>query len=259
MKDADIEGPRRPAVFDPSVPLQHQVYLQLKQEIVDGLWVDRTDFPGEKELAQRYGVSVITTQAALGRLADEGWVERRRGRGTRVVRQPPPPSPSGPTLLPLEARSDYRYRLLSAEEAVAPAEACRAFGVPEGSILWQCRRLRTFEGRSHSVTHNVQREEIGRRHRKRALASLPMSAILESEGLTRARIRRHLAVSHASPEVAGYLGLTLADPVLQAVFTVEDPSGHVLEWVRICLHPDFATPEEVLDLRSGAWRAARQM
>ena len=63
----------------PCRPLQHQIYLQVRSEIEDGLWLDRDDFPGERDLADRYGVSVITTRAALDRLADEGWVERRRG------------------------------------------------------------------------------------------------------------------------------------------------------------------------------------
>jgi hypothetical protein len=84
---------------------------------------------------------------------------------------------------------------------------------------------------------------------------MSMGAILEEEGLTRARVRRHLGVSHAPPDVAAHLGLTFTDPVLQAVFTVEDPSEAILEWVRIYLHPAFHTPEETLDLRSGAWNA----
>ena len=80
-------GPEAPA-FDRAVPLQHQIYLQVRSEIDDGLWLDRDDFPGERDLADRYGVSVITTRAALDRLADEGWVERRRGRGTRAIHRP---------------------------------------------------------------------------------------------------------------------------------------------------------------------------
>ena len=38
-------GPEAMA-FDPAVPLQHQIYLQVRSEIEDGLWLDRDDFPG---------------------------------------------------------------------------------------------------------------------------------------------------------------------------------------------------------------------
>ena len=72
----------------PRRPVQHQIYLQVRSEIEDGLWLDRDDFPGERDLADRFGVSVITTRAALDRLAEEGWVERRRGRGTRAIHRP---------------------------------------------------------------------------------------------------------------------------------------------------------------------------
>ena len=54
--------------FDATVPLHHQVYLQLRCEIGDGLWADRK-FPGEHEVANQFGVSVITARAALERLA----------------------------------------------------------------------------------------------------------------------------------------------------------------------------------------------
>ena len=74
--------------FDPAVPLQHQIYLQVRSEIEDGLWLDRDDFPGERDLADRYGVSVITTRAALDRLA-----RRRMGRtATRPRHESDPPA-----------------------------------------------------------------------------------------------------------------------------------------------------------------------
>ncbi|NLD53580.1 MAG: GntR family transcriptional regulator [Burkholderiaceae bacterium] len=46
--------------------------------------------PGERELSERLGVSLGTTQKALGRLVDEGFLVRRQGHGTFVgsVRRP---------------------------------------------------------------------------------------------------------------------------------------------------------------------------
>jgi hypothetical protein len=59
--------------------------------------------------------------------------------------------------------------------------------------------------------------------------------------------------------VAGHLGITAADPVLETVFTVEHPHRVVLEWVRIHVHPDHATPQEFLDLRAGTWSASERL
>ncbi|MGW0581318.1 GntR family transcriptional regulator [Streptomyces sp. NPDC002920] len=52
-------------VLNPDVPMQQQIYRQLKAEILDGLWVGRTDFPGERELAERFNVSVVTARTPL--------------------------------------------------------------------------------------------------------------------------------------------------------------------------------------------------
>ena len=189
------------SAFDRAVPLQHQIYLQVRSEIEDGLWLDRDDFPGERELADRYGVSVITTRAALDRLADGGWVERRRGRGTRAVRRPDANTAStGPPLLPLPApagRVNYRYEVLESLVRIAPADACHAFGEADGSEMWQCSRLRTYRGQPHSVTHNAQRPELGLRHRAEDLRRRPMAALLAAQGIQVRYMRRRFHAATA--------------------------------------------------------------
>ena len=191
--------------FDPAVPLQHQIYLQLRHEIADGLWLDRDDFPGEKELATLYGVSVITSRAALDRLAAEGWVQRQRGRGTRAIHQPiPTPTGDGPALIPVEfprgKRLPYRYDVLDASVRIAPADACAAFNEPPGTELWQCKRLRRYRGKPHSVTHNAQRPEVGLRHRPADLRSKPMAEMLVNPG--------HRTAPNAAPNARDF-GTTL--------------------------------------------------
>ena len=249
-------GPEAPA-FDRAVPLQHQIYLQVRSEIDDGLWLDRDDFPGERDLADRYGVSVITTRAALDRLADEGWVERRRGRGTRAIHRPDTNIGSpGPVLLPLPApagRVNYRYEMLESSVRIAPADACSAFGESAGSELWQCSRLRTYRGRPHSVTHNAQRPELGLRHRADDLSRRPMAALLAAQGIQARYMRRRFHATTAPPFVARRLDLTMVDPVLVATFTMHDTDRVCIEWVRIYVHPDHSAPDETMDLETGTW------
>jgi GntR family transcriptional regulator len=243
--------------FDPSVPLQHQLYVQLRGEIADGAWEGR-DFPGEQELATRFGVSVITSRGALSRLVHDGWIERARGRGTRVVHHPDAPAAAGPPLFTVGRHRPYTYEVLFADVRTAPAEACAAFGLAPGSELWQCSRVRSYEGVPHSVTHNAQRVERGRVHTARRLATMPMGLIFSAEGIERGSLRRRMSAMHAPVGVAEHLGLTLADPVLVNTFTVYDVEGDVLEWVRISVHPDQASPEEFLDLRTATWSSGER-
>ena len=70
------------------IPLHHQVYLDLRSAIESGEWSAGERLPSERELAKRYGCSLITVRRALGELAREQRVERTRGRGTTVLSQP---------------------------------------------------------------------------------------------------------------------------------------------------------------------------
>jgi GntR family transcriptional regulator, N-acetylglucosamine utilization regulator len=67
------------------VPLHHQVYLDLTAALDDGEWKPGDRLPPERQLAERYGCSLITVRRALSELAREGRIERTRGRGTFVL------------------------------------------------------------------------------------------------------------------------------------------------------------------------------
>jgi GntR family transcriptional regulator len=244
--DADVLGRDTPA--------QVQIYRQMKAEILDGLWVGRSDFPGDQDLAERFGVSVVTSRAVLERLARDGLVQRSRGRRTRAMHVPPVPRPGpGLHLFPPEGPSGFSYRLEREGTSVAPAAACHAFGVEVGTRMWQTVRTILVHGEPWGVFHNVQRPEIGERHDPADLATEPMLSILASEGVGLTAIRRRVGATTASPDAARHLGLSLDAPVLRVVFTAEVEGGATIEWTRLIIRPDQQLPEEVLDLRTGVW------
>ena len=67
------------------IPLHHQVYLDLKAALDAGEWAAGDRLPTERDLAARYGCSLITVRRALSELVREGRLERTRGRGTFVL------------------------------------------------------------------------------------------------------------------------------------------------------------------------------
>ena len=67
------------------VPLHHQVYLDLVSALDSSEWRPGDRLPPERELAHRYGCSLITVRRALSELAREQRIERTRGRGTFVL------------------------------------------------------------------------------------------------------------------------------------------------------------------------------
>ncbi|WP_217575019.1 GntR family transcriptional regulator [Streptomyces sp. GbtcB7] len=199
---ADSNEPDDNDVLSPDVPMQLQIYRQLRADILDGLWVGRNDFPGERELAERFGVSAITSCGALERLHDERLVDRGRGRRTKASHVPSPDGTEGglPLFHPEEQDTEYGYRLLRAGMAVVPAEAARFFELPPGSELWECARPRVYKDQPHVVMHNVQRPETGTLHKLEALQTRPMMSIVTSEGLGVATVRRRIRATNPPPQ-----------------------------------------------------------
>ena len=67
------------------IPLHHQVFSDLKAALDAHEWAPGERMPTERDLAARYGCSLITIRHALGELVREGRIERTRGRGTFVL------------------------------------------------------------------------------------------------------------------------------------------------------------------------------
>lgn len=69
---------------DPSVPLHRLIYRRLRHEIVQHYQIG-DKLPSQNKLAERFGVSFMTVREALSILAEDGVIDRRRGRDTTVI------------------------------------------------------------------------------------------------------------------------------------------------------------------------------
>ncbi|MFV0399919.1 MAG: GntR family transcriptional regulator [Oscillospiraceae bacterium] len=70
-------------------PLYLQIYTSILQQIQQGGYEVGTQLPTEKEIAQQYNVSRITSKKALDMLEMDGIISRTPGRGSFVLRVPP--------------------------------------------------------------------------------------------------------------------------------------------------------------------------
>lgn len=66
-------------------PLYQQIYNYLIDEIKSGKYRDGSRIPSEKELAEKFGVSRITSKKALELMAEKGLIQRMQGKGSFVV------------------------------------------------------------------------------------------------------------------------------------------------------------------------------
>ena len=127
------------------VPLHHQVYLDLRAALDAGEWQPGERLPTERELAERYGCSLITVRRALSELAHEQAIERTRGRGTYVL-FPRIERDLGGTLSFAEEMQnrglDPETRVLVARSEPAGEAVAAALGIRAGAPTLYLERLR---------------------------------------------------------------------------------------------------------------------
>jgi DNA-binding LacI/PurR family transcriptional regulator len=68
---------------DDFTPLYVQFYQLLKEVIAES--TPGTNLPPERVLCEKYGVDRVTVRKSLAMLADEKLIERKQGRGTRIL------------------------------------------------------------------------------------------------------------------------------------------------------------------------------
>lgn len=74
---------------DSPVPFYFQLSELLEQEIVSGRWRPGLRLPSEPAISTHFGLSRTTIRQALGRLEQEGLIQRRKGQGTFVAESQP--------------------------------------------------------------------------------------------------------------------------------------------------------------------------
>ena len=66
------------------VNIGDQVYNQMKDQIMSGVWVPGEKIPSENQLMEVFGVSRGTVRQAIQKLSAVGLLETRRGEGSYV-------------------------------------------------------------------------------------------------------------------------------------------------------------------------------
>jgi GntR family transcriptional regulator len=131
------------------VPLHHQVYLDLKAAIDAGEWRPGDRLPTERELAEKYGCSLITVRRALDELSRERRLTRSRGRGTYVSEPPIDRNLQGSLSFAEEIRrlgKEPETRIISARPESATETVAAALRIEPGSPTVYLERLRSASG-----------------------------------------------------------------------------------------------------------------
>lgn len=142
-----------------SVPLYRQLKHRILQLIATGTLTVGERLPTEQALCEAFGLSRATVRRCFQDLVEEGYVTRRRGRGS-VVAKPEESSRLDTIYQQVSTSSAIRRsgvrptsRFLGIRDVPAAGPTARSLGVEDGASLWEINRLRLADERP--VVHEL--------------------------------------------------------------------------------------------------------
>ena len=190
-----------------------QIYAELRTRIEQQEYGFQELLPSENTLVKEYGCSRNTVRRAIGRLADEGYVQSLHGKGVRIIYQPGQLSEfmlSGiESLKEAVARNQKEYRtkvVCFAELTVAQRISARTT-FPVGEEIYYIQRVRYIDGEALILDHNYFLKEVAR-DLTPEIAEQSIYAYLEQElGENIVTTKRKVTVERASQIDEMYLEL----------------------------------------------------
>lgn len=222
---------RRDGALDRSaaIPLYHQIFLQLRDEIVSGQRAFGSAVATEKDLSEIYAVSRITARRALDELAQHHFVARKRRVGTTVIFRPP--------AKPFEANIDQavdsllelgrltKVRVLAIRKEPAPHWVAEAMGLEPGEPVVRAVRVRYLDGSPLGYVVSYVPGALSRHVTQAGLAKLPILKLIQNAGHRLGKATQTIAAMLADPLLCRTLGVEPRSAILRVTRTVYDQSG----------------------------------
>lgn len=242
------------------VPLHFQIRALLIESIERGDVIPGSPLPPEKELANRYGVSLSPIRQAILDLVKEGVLYRRPGSGT-FLREPPSTervSVLGSFSESLRARgAEVDVVILTQQRLGTPREIEDRVGTDAVVVV---ERLTVIDGEPAAVLRSSLPAD---RFASVAEATLPNGSLYryleDAMGVVPMRAETTVQVVPCTTQRSAQLGVAAGSPLLQATGTVYDADDDVIEAFEVQYRSDvvrlrFDTLQTAEDVVEGGAR-----
>lgn len=225
-----------------AVPLYHQIFLQLREEITSGERAFGSRLPTEQELSAQFSVSRITARRALDELAENHLVERKRRVGTHVVFRSPAKPLQGNIEQALESLLNFgrttQVKLLEVDKVPARPPIDEALEVPVDTIVLRVVRVRWLDGQplGHFVSYIPA--EVGAHMTRAKLKSTPMLTLIEEAGVRIGSANQTISATLADATLSASLHVDIGSPILRVSRTVLDVEGRPVQHILAQFRPD---------------------
>jgi GntR family transcriptional regulator len=219
-----------------------ETYRRLSQRISSGEFKPGDRFPGEPQLAIELGISRVTLRRVLDRLTAEGVVERRAGAGTYLRMR----DFDGPVTIDLASlltrlrgqSQQLAMQLIESVEIAPPLSIYGTLRLAPGERIRRIARLRLRDGKPLSYAIDYVPMRLFPRLQSEDMAGdFLLGRLVEQTGDVERGVQ-NVNAEAASSEIARYLGLSLADPVLSVTRCFYDGIGRGILLTQGYFRPD---------------------
>ena len=226
-----------------SLPVYHQLYVVLRQQITDGAYSPNTPLPTEMALSAQFNLSRVTVRRALEMLEREGLVVRRQGVGTFPA--PQEGGGAGPQRLSGLIENLITIGVETTAQTLAfnpdtllPPHAAGALKLPAGSRGVWLERLRSHKDKPVSLTGVYLAASYGPLLDGQMADDRPVVRILEQAGIIAVSAEQTISAIAANDHAAEKLGVAIGSPVIRLRRTVFDREGNPILHQQSLYNPD---------------------
>jgi GntR family transcriptional regulator len=214
------------------VPLYHQIYLILRDEIISGQRAFGSIVPTEQELSRIYGVSRITTRRALDELAQNRLVARKRRVGTRVVFQPLSPPFQGNINQAVESLRiigrKTKAKLVELNEEDPEPAIKVSLALKPGEKVIRAVRVRWLDDLPLGRVISYVPARLGIAFTRAELEAVPIIELLEQGGVKFGAAEQTVSANAADAALASVLDIDIRAPILTVARTLFNTAGEVV-------------------------------
>jgi len=205
-----------------NIPLYVQLEQIIRSQIITGEFMPDEQIPTDKDLAETYCVSVITTRQAILNLVNEGLLTRRQGKGTFVVERPIEIKNiktlylrGGVNNILPEGLGTQKVKVLDMIRMKPPSNVAKLLGLKQGQEIMRARRTRSDNEMVISYVRNYLPMEIGEKIRKEDLSKHTIIHVFREQlGVPLSNGIQHIRAISADFDVASALSISISSPVL---------------------------------------------
>ena len=229
--------------LDPSspVPLYHQLYKELSEQIKAGALPVGSKVPSELKIARQLDVSRITVKRALNELAKVGLVSRKRGRGTVVM--------CNTDLNFNGGANDYRKNvaglrtntdaeILERKTVKAKERVAGNLKIDPGSEVEKITHRLSLDGKALSYVEVYVPNGLAKNFTEKQLRAEPLMNLLIKAGVSIKRAEQKIFAVGANEHESEVLSVPSGSPLLKIHCVMLDQNDRPVEDIYAWYHPD---------------------